>query len=185
MRNTPRSPVPRPRPAQEVLAAAPDGKVAFLSTPSVFFSLPQARFTLDRAIGTGFDRQRTAAGSFSSCAQRRAAKQGACAPCPAAPPPTQGSAARAGAALLDADEASFGRAPGFVRFDYRAPEALPARLRGGFSLAVIDPPFISESVWRQVRGRAAPLGRAEGSLSAGVRSRLVPWKAAPWTWQRL
>ncbi|KAI8469010.1 MAG: putative N6-adenine methyltransferase-domain-containing protein [Monoraphidium minutum] len=94
---------------QEILAAAPCGRVAFLSTPSLFFSLPE------------------------------------------------GSAARANSVLLDFDAVSFGGTAGFAAYDFNAPEELPPGLAGSFSLVVIDPPFITEPVWRQYARTAALL----------------------------
>jgi hypothetical protein len=78
-------------------------------------------------------------------------------------------AARAAArhAVLDLDAAQFAGPGGeaFVRFDFRAapPEAhLPAALLGAFDLVVIDPPFITEEVWRLYAAAARALLRADG-----------------------
>jgi len=80
----------------EEQAAATDGEVAFLSTPSLYFSVSPAT------------RQR--------------------------------------ARLLDFDTQWAGD-PGFVKYDYQHPKALPAELKHRFAMVVIDPPFITEEVW--------------------------------------
>ena len=69
--------------------------------------------------------------------------------------PGQGCAASSNSVLLDFDEASFGRSPAFVQYDFNRPEELPKRLAGSYSLVVIDPPFITEPVWRQVSAHSA------------------------------
>lgn len=91
--------------AQEL--AGPHGRIAFLSTPSLYFALP--------------------------------------------------ASARAGHAVLDLDQ-QWAADPGFVRYDYREGAAgLPAAARGAFAVAVIDPPFITEGVWRLYAEAAAAL----------------------------
>ena len=58
------------------------------------------------------------------------------------------AAARGGLdALLEIDDESFGRTPGFVRFDLAAPEALPRELLGAFDCVVLDPPLVSADAW--------------------------------------
>lgn len=57
--------------------------------------------------------------------------------------------------LLDLDDQwaeSIG--PAWIRFDYREPLALPAPLAGAFDMCIIDPPFVTEDVWR-LYGEAA------------------------------
>ena len=70
-------------------------------------------------------------------------------------------------AVLDLDAAQFAAKGGeaFVRFDFRAtpPEAhLPAAMLGAFDVVVIDPPFITEEVWRLYAAAACALLRADG-----------------------
>ena len=90
-------------------AAGGAGRVAFVSTPSLFFALPAAA--------------------------RAAARH----------------------ALLDIDE-QWASEPGFARFDFAAgADALPAALRGAFAAVVVDPPFITEGVWRAYGAAAAAL----------------------------
>jgi len=38
--------------------------------------------------------------------------------------------------------------PGFVMYDYRKPEQIPVTLFGAFDYVIIDPPFITEEVWK-------------------------------------
>lgn len=91
------------------------GRIAFLSTPSLYFALP--------------------------------------------------ASARSGAgrhAVLDIDT-QWAADAGFARFDFRAgADALPAPLRGAFDVCVIDPPFITEEVWRAYADAARALLRADG-----------------------
>jgi len=94
--------------------AGPGGRVAFLSTPSLFFSLPPA--------------------------------------------------ARAPHAVLDIDE-QWAAVPGFHRFDFNDGAAgIPDALRGAFAAVVIDPPFITEPVWRQYAAAAHALLAPGGAV---------------------
>jgi hypothetical protein len=94
-------------------AGAGAGRVAFVSTPSLYFALP--------------------------------------------------AAARAGHAVLDIDTQWAGDG-GFIHFDFAAgADALPAAARGAFDVVVIDPPFITEPVWRAYAAAAAALLRAGGA----------------------
>ena len=38
---------------------------------------------------------------------------------------------------------------GFVKYDFNAPNLLPTELANSFDVIVIDPPFITEEVWRK------------------------------------
>ena len=80
--------------------AAVGGRVAFLSTPSLYFSLPVA--------------------------------------------------SRVGHSVLDIDT-QWSKDPGFIRFDFNEDPtvALPPAAQGAYDLVVIDPPFITEPVWRR------------------------------------
>jgi hypothetical protein len=51
--------------------------------------------------------------------------------------------------VLDYDSASFGRDKGFVFYDFNKPSDVPQEIVGAFDLVVIDPPFITEEVWRK------------------------------------
>jgi hypothetical protein len=76
---------------------------------------------------------------------------------------------RSGCRLLDYDRALGTSEPSFVFFDYRAPEALPASLRGAFRAVVIDPPFITRDVWRAYAATARMLlAPGEGNLIIGT-----------------
>jgi SAM-dependent methyltransferase len=72
-------------------------------------------------------------------------------------------------AVLDLDSGQFAAAGGgaFVRFDFRQqpPEAhLPASMMGAFDVAVIDPPFITEEVWRLYAATARALLKPGGRV---------------------
>ena len=74
-------------------------------------------------------------------------------------------------AVLDFDAAQFAGPGGaaFVAFDFRAqpPEAhLPAELLGAFDVVVVDPPFITEAVWRDYAAAARALLRPDGPRRA-------------------
>jgi hypothetical protein len=56
---------------------------------------------------------------------------------------------RARCRVLDLDEALGESEPGFVRYDFNRPTELPESLRNAFAMVVIDPPYITEDVWRQ------------------------------------
>ena len=72
-------------------------------------------------------------------------------------------AERARCRLLEYDEELGVGEPGFVRYDFNEPEAVPDDCKGAFSLVVIDPPFITREVWAQYARTArlllAPGGR--------------------------
>ena len=92
-------------------------RCAFLSTPSLFFSLPAAQ--------------------------------------------------RAGHCVLDFDAAQFAGPGGaaFCQYDFNAAPAgefLPLALHGAFDVVVVDPPFITEAVWRRYAEAACVLLRGDG-----------------------
>jgi hypothetical protein len=90
------------------------GRIAFVSTPSLYFALP--------------------------------------------------SEMRAGHAVLDIDE-QWQRDPGFIRFDFNAgAAALPDAARGAFDVVVVDPPFITEPVWRAYADACRALLNASGAV---------------------
>ena len=49
--------------------------------------------------------------------------------------------------LLDFDQ-QWAHHPSFVHYDFHHPHALPASLHHAFDFVVIDPPFITDDVWR-------------------------------------
>ena len=67
--------------------------------------------------------------------------------------------------MLDLDE-QWARDPGFVRFDFNddPAAALPPSARGAFDVCVIDPPFITEPVWRAYAAAARALLRPGGCV---------------------
>eukprot|EP00762_Andalucia_godoyi_P002773 ANDGO_04392.mRNA.1 Protein-lysine N-methyltransferase DDB_G0272708 len=97
----------------EVLANA--RCAAFLSTPSVYFSLPDD------------------------------------------------SDVRKNSIVLDIDPV-FKKDPNFVMYDYHHPEAIPAKYEKQFDYVVIDPPFITEEVWRLYTEAAARLLKDGGKI---------------------
>jgi len=75
-------------------------RVAFLSTPSVYFSLAEGSVTRSKSIVFDYDRQ------------------------------------------WESD-------PNFRFYDFHDAQSIPAELRGSFDMCVVDPPFITEDVWRK------------------------------------
>lgn len=59
-----------------------------------------------------------------------------------------------------------------MRYDYNAPEQLPAALHGTFDCVVIDPPFITREVWAKYAQAAKLLLQPGGE--AGDTRLLVP-----------
>eukprot|EP01031_Cornospumella_fuschlensis_P035223 gene35223-42667_t len=80
-----------------------NGKTAFLSTPSLYFSLPEEQ----QAKSSVFEYDR-----------------------------------------------SWENDRGFVFYDFNKPEDVPAGLHQSFDVVVIDPPFITEDVWRKYAAAA-------------------------------
>ena len=95
------------------------------------------------------------------------------------------ASARAGHAVLDID-AQWAGDPGFLRFDFReGAGGLPASARGAFACVVIDPPFITEDVWRLYAQAAAALLAPGGAVicttvaeNAALLAELFPGCAA-------
>jgi hypothetical protein len=75
-------------------------RVAFLSTPSVYFSLAEGCATRDRSVVFDYDRQ-------------------------------------------------WDSHPNFRFYDFNDAETIPKDMRGSFDMCVVDPPFITEDVWRK------------------------------------
>uniref|UniRef100_A0A7S0RNF7 Protein-lysine N-methyltransferase n=1 Tax=Chlamydomonas leiostraca TaxID=1034604 RepID=A0A7S0RNF7_9CHLO len=101
-------------------------KAAFLSTPSVFFSLPK------------------------------------------------GSDLRAASWVFDYDEQWARSEPHFCKYDFKAPDALPAELRGAFDAVVIDPPFITHEVWELYAQAAKMLLAPGGKVLASTVAENAP-----------
>jgi len=55
---------------------------------------------------------------------------------------------KANSSLFDYDE-MWASEPGFVKYDYRKPEDIPAKYLHSFDLVVIDPPFVTDIVWEK------------------------------------
>ena len=53
---------------------------------------------------------------------------------------------------------------GFVFYDFNAPETFDEKLRGTFSMVLIDPPFITKEVWEKYAATARLLLRPNGKL---------------------
>lgn len=71
-------------------------------------------------------------------------------------------ATRQHARLLEIDD-QWALDPGFVLYDYRHPEALPAELHHRCGMVVIDPPFISRDAWVLYVDAVRLLLRKEGA----------------------
>jgi 16S rRNA G966 N2-methylase RsmD len=67
--------------------------------------------------------------------------------------------------VLDLDE-DFSADPGWVKYDFKAPDALPSALHHSFDMVVIDPPFITEEVWTLYAAAAKLLLREGGMVIA-------------------
>lgn len=51
-----------------------------------------------------------------------------------------------------------------MRYDFNAPESIPAELHHTFDLAVIDPPFITREVWDKYATTARLVLRHDGHV---------------------
>ena len=172
----------RCRHLQELLHSSE--RAAFLSTPSVYFSLPEVG-----AGGAGQSRRATRTGICEPDGAERHPPPAAC--CVAAtsmcrkagtrPPPQppslpatppQGSPLRRSSWLFDLDE-RWAQLPCFCRFDFQQPEAIPAELLHSFDCVVIDPPFITHEVWAKYAQAAQlllkPQGEHRRALLAGAQ----------------
>jgi 16S rRNA G966 N2-methylase RsmD len=56
-----------------------------------------------------------------------------------------------------------------VFYDFNRPEDIPESLRKTFDMVVIDPPFITEEVWRKY-GTAGKMLQKEGLSDTGNRT---------------
>ncbi len=59
----------------------------------------------------------------------------------------QTSDVRKQSCLFDLDN-KFATEPGFICFDFQRPEDIPSNVHQAFDCVIIDPPFITEEVWR-------------------------------------
>lgn len=75
--------------------------------------------------------------------------------------PVQSSDLRAKSVLLDFDT-QWSKEPNFVHYDYNNPEDIPSNIQHSFDCVVIDPPFITEEVWRLYATAAKLLLRPAG-----------------------
>ena len=93
-------------------------RVAFLSTPSLFFSLTKGGDVAKNAVLFEFDK------SFGDqIAAAAVANDGA------------------------TDDGAAARTRQFCFFDYNAPDKIPMQFMGQFDYVVVDPPFITQQVW--------------------------------------
>ena len=97
----------------ETLYTDPEYKVACISTPSIYYSLPET--------------------------------------------------IRKNSKVFDID-LSFQRDPGFVYFDFNAPENIPQELCGFFDVVVIDPPFITREVWEKYARAIRIVGKGNARI---------------------
>lgn len=71
--------------------------------------------------------------------------------------------------LFDLDD-QWSKLPNFFKYDFNEPSNVPAELHHSFDLVLIDPPFITEDVWRKfaetTRLLLAPEGRVIASTVA-------------------
>ena len=75
----------------------------------------------------------------------------------------QDSQLRKDSIVLDFDK-QWESDPGFVFYDYNAPENIPERLRGTFEGVLIDPPFITTEVWEKYAKTAKLLLKDGGKI---------------------
>ena len=59
----------------------------------------------------------------------------------------QSSDVRKQSCLFDLDS-KFAKEPGFICYDFQRPEDIPSNVHHAFDCVIIDPPFITEEVWR-------------------------------------
>jgi len=65
--------------------------------------------------------------------------------------------------VLDFDKSLGDGCAEFVEYDFRQPVSLPAHLQGAFKSVVIDPPYVTEEVWRSYATTAKWLLPEDGS----------------------
>lgn len=134
--------------ATEVLAETTQhGRVAFLSTPSVYFAVKSKQKTqsLDCVL---FDVWHN--GFFHTTGLSAMLRFAYCV-CVCVCVGLQ----------FDEKFATEGRR--FVPFDFNKPEAIPTELHCSFDFLVIDPPFITKEVWQQYAAAANVLSRSNQS----------------------
>ena len=67
--------------------------------------------------------------------------------CSESPSSVQSSDVRKQSCLFDLDN-KFATEPGFICYDFQRPEDIPSGVHHAFDCVIIDPPFITEEVWR-------------------------------------
>ena len=67
--------------------------------------------------------------------------------CSDPPSSVQSSDIRKQSCLFDLDS-KFATEPGFICYDFQRPEDIPSHVHHAFDCVIIDPPFITEEVWR-------------------------------------
>jgi EEF1A lysine methyltransferase 1 len=75
----------------------------------------------------------------------------------------QGSQLRKDSIVLDFDK-QWESDPGFVFYDFNAPDNIPDELRGSFEGVLIDPPFITPEVWEKYAKTAKLLLKENGKI---------------------
>lgn len=136
---------------REVLARSDERRAAFLSTPSLYFSLTP--------------RERARCALFDVSADRRAPRLWRCARAfPLAPvvgshPPRPPPRRCALPIPYPQFDTSWESCAGFHLYDYNDPTAVADRCRGAFDVIVMDPPFISPAVWENYAATARLLAR--------------------------
>jgi hypothetical protein len=116
------------------------GAVAFLSTPSIFFSLTDMEMRTKRLAISALKSR-----AYQPTDSRNPPLRLFAPPPPPLPPPYAPamSSPLAHSRVFDLDPA-FSKDPGYVRFDFNTPEALPADLHGTFDL--VHPPALAYPV---------------------------------------
>lgn len=149
--------------AQE--GAGPEGSIAFISTPSLYFSIPEADRKRHRVLDV---RCLLPVCRRSICAIALLTHLPHLLVIPYIP------YIPLAASQFDTQ---WSKDAGFVHYDFRKPTELPAELLGTFDVVVIDPPFITEEVWRQYADTAYAL--LKGGREALVAAAAAATAAAP------
>lgn len=111
-------------------------RVAFLSTPSLFFALDQPLPLLSSSSST---REHTTSSSGST-------SSGVTGDVETPDEEARRKALRAQSTLFEYDM-QFASDPNFVFYDFQKPDQIPIQHLGQYDYVVVDPPFITEDVW--------------------------------------
>ena len=114
--------------------------VAFISTPSVYFSLEEVCREAQLAVK-----------QWCVCSNNCSAYV------------LQGSQLRKDSVVLEHDK-QWESDPGFVWYDFNDPEGIPSSLHGSFEGVLIDPPFITPEVWEKYAKTAKLLLQEGGKI---------------------